>query len=219
MSILNLSDFLGRRYLGYTGSQGIQGETGFVGSKGDIGFTGSRATVITDTSLSGDGTVTAPLSVLKFATPVNISLSGEVSGSVSFDGSANVEISTSVNSVISFTRNITLTSEWQNVGISGTDLSTGTYYVQLYANDIGAGGKSIKEYHSGIMSWFSEILTEASELPSDEIPLHRAGGGGDGIIFLRTFRAGAGEYLQLQMNSSYENTSSANYVFKFRKII
>lgn len=179
----------------------------------------SGVAVETDSSLSGDGSSASPLSVSNLATPVDITLSGEVSGTVSFDGSQNVEIVTSVNSIITLTRTITLTTEWQDVGISGTDLSNGSYIIQLYANDLTSGGESIKEYHSGIMSWFSEAITQTIELPNDEIILHRAGGGGSGIIFLRTYRSDINDVLKLQISASYNSASSSNYEFKIRKII
>jgi hypothetical protein len=175
--------------------------------------------VNSDDSLNGDGTVENPFSVAKLANPVDISLSGEVSGTVSFDGSQNVEIVTSVTSIITLTKTLTLTTEWQDVGVSGTDLTNGTYAIQLFANDNSSGGESIKEYHSGIMSWFSETITEAIELPNDEIILHRAGGGGSGIIYLRTYRSDVDDTLKLQISASYDSASSSNYVFKIRKII
>lgn len=175
--------------------------------------------VNSDDSLNGDGTVENPFSVAKLATPVDISLSGEVSGTVSFDGSQNVEIVTSINSILTFSKTITLTTEWQDIGINGTDLSNGTYAIQLYANDAISGGESIKEYHSGIMSWFSEAIVQTIELPNDEIILHRAGGGGSGIIYLRTYRSDINDVLKLQISASYNSTSSSNYVFKLRKII
>lgn len=176
-------------------------------------------TINSDDSLNGDGTFENPFSVAKLATPVDITLSGEVSGTVSFDGSINVEIETTVTNLISVTTTLTLSTEWQDVGINGTDLADGTYAIQLYANDFSVGGESIKEFHSGMMSWFSEPIIQSIQLPNDEIILHRAGGGGTGIIYLRTYRSDINDVLKLQISASYNSTSSSNYVFKLRKII
>lgn len=123
--------------------------------------------------------------------------------------------------LISITKYIRLTTEWQDVGITSEELPTGTYIIQIFANDLGAGGTNNNEYYSGIMSWYNGETDASSELPTDEIVLHRAGGSGDAGLYLRTFRTTAGDptNLKMQIYSNYENASSANYVFKFRKFI
>lgn len=114
------------------------------------------------------------------------------------------------------TKNLTITSDWQDVGISGTDLETGSYFVQMFANDFGAGGDNNNQYYTGTMSWFSGATTApVTELPNDEIILHRSGGGGDAGMFLRTMRS---NLLKLQIYSNYANAGASNYVFKFKKI-
>jgi hypothetical protein len=177
--------------------------------------------VSTDDSLSGDGSDGSPLSVVKWATPITITLTGDVSGNVSIDGSNNVTIDVSTNTpqvgeVVSITKSLTLDDDWQDVGISGTDLETGSYVIQLFANDTGAGGLNTNEYYTGYMSWFSGTTTESLELPNDEIVLHRAGGGSDAGLYLRTLRA---NILKMQIYSNVANASSSNYVFKFRRMI
>lgn len=129
-------------------------------------------------------------------------------------GSEGVE----VDQTKTITKAITLSTDWQDVGISGTDLATGTYVVQLYANDSSAGGLNSNEYYSGTMSWYSGTTFTSAELPSDEIPLHRAGASSDAGLYLRTYRTNNGT-LKLQIYSNYANASSSNYVFKFRRLI
>lgn len=126
-----------------------------------------------------------------------------------------------VSDHISITKAITLTTDWQDTGIQSTDLETGTYTVQLYANDISAGGTNNNEYYSGIISWYSGNTDSSVELPTDEVVLHRAGGSSDAGLYLRTFRSSSADLtdLQLQIYSNQANASSANYVFKFKKII
>jgi hypothetical protein len=123
--------------------------------------------------------------------------------------------------VISITKPLTITTDWQDTGIKSTDLETGTYIVQLYANDSGIGGSNVNEYYSGVMSWYSGNTDSSLELPTDEIVLHRAGGGGQGALYLRTYRTPTAnpDNLKLQIYSNTSNPSSSNYVFKFKKMI
>jgi len=117
-----------------------------------------------------------------------------------------------------FTINLTLRNDWQDTTISNDMLATGTFIVQLYAND----GININEHYSGIMSWYTGPTQSASEMPTDEIQLHRAGGSDQGVeIYLRTYRSSAtsGEKLKLQIYSNHTYPSASNYVFKFRRMI
>lgn len=123
-----------------------------------------------------------------------------------------------IDQIKTITKALTLNTDWQDVGISGTDLATGTYAVQLYANDAGAGGFNYNEYYSGTMSWYNGTTFTSAELPSDEIMLHRAGASSDAGLYLRTYRTDNG-ILKLQIYSNYANASSSNYVFKFRRLI
>lgn len=128
---------------------------------------------------------------------------------------------TAIDQVSSFTKTLTLTTDWQDVGIKSTDLATGSYIVQVFANDVGAGGTNNNEYYSGVMSWFAGDTNSSAELPTDEIPLHRAGASGDGGIYLRTYRTQSADAddLKLQIYSNTDNASASNYVFKFRRMI
>lgn len=130
-------------------------------------------------------------------------------------------IGTNLDQVLTWTKSLTLTTDWQDTGIRSTDLTTGTYLVQLYANDIGAGGTNNNEYYSGWLSWYEGNTDSAVTLPTDEIQLHRAGASGEGGLYLRTFRTMSSDpdNLKLQIYANYANTSSSNYVFKFRRII
>lgn len=123
--------------------------------------------------------------------------------------------------VVTITKSILMTTDWQDVGIHSTDLETGTYIIQLFANDTPAGGVNSNEYYSGIMSWYNGETTESLELPADEIILHRAGASSDAGLYLRTYRTPAEDPdgLKLQMYSNLDNPSYANYVFKFKRLI
>jgi hypothetical protein len=143
-----------------------------------------------------------------------------ISGSLSSQGTVLTEGS-GIDQITVFTKAITLSQDWQDTGINSSELATGTYFVQLYANDIAAGGTNNNEYYSGIMSWYAGETDSAVELPTDEIVLHRAGASADAGLYLRTFRSMIGDSnnLKLQLYSNYSNSSSSNYVFKFRRVI
>jgi hypothetical protein len=123
------------------------------------------------------------------------------------------------DTIVTITVSMQLNTSWQDTGITGPNLSTGTWLVQLYANDISAGGQNITEYYSGIMSWFSGVTDSNQELPTDEIQLHRTGASQDGGLYLRTLRSAHYTYLSLQMFSNNATRGTANYVFTFRKML
>lgn len=126
-----------------------------------------------------------------------------------------------VDQITVFTKSLTLTTEWADVGINSTDLVTGMYAIQLYANDVSAGGTNINEYYAGMLSWYDGPTDSPIALPTDEIQLHRSGGSTEGGLGLRTFRSPTADpaHLKLQIYSNYGATSASNYVFKFRRMI
>ena len=128
---------------------------------------------------------------------------------------------TEIDQIKAITKSLTLSTDWQDTGISYTDLSTGTYLIQLFANDSGAGGTNSNEYYSGTMSWYAGTTNSSAELPTDEIQLHRAGASGDAGLYLRTYRSATidGTNLKLQIYSNSANNSASNYVFKFRRMM
>lgn len=149
-----------------------------------------------------------------------------INGNITHNGLVASE-GTGIDQVKTITKSITLTTDWQDVGINSTDLSTGTYIVQLVANDLGSGGSNINEYYSGTMSWYSGDTDSGVDMPTDEIILHRAGASREinninySNLYLRTFRTPTADTsnLKLQIYSNSANASSANYVFKFRRLI
>jgi hypothetical protein len=140
------------------------------------------------------------------------------STTISVDGSGDYEWSLGDlgSETITIEKTLTLQNIWQDTGISGEDLETGAYTIQLYANDIDTGGFNNNEFYTGTMSWFSGPTSESLETPNDEIVLHRAGGGSDAGIFLRTLRS---NNLKLQIFSNIENTNPSEYSFRFKKLI
>lgn len=120
------------------------------------------------------------------------------------------------NNLTTITKNLTVTQEWMDTGISGTDLTTGTYVVQVYSH---ATNNSIwYSYWSGIMTWYGD-RTNSSE--TDEIILHRgAHAYNSNTIYLRTINSTStdGRRMRLQIAAN-KDFSSATYTFKFKRVI
>lgn len=120
-----------------------------------------------------------------------------------------------------FTKSLTLVNGWVDTGIANTDLGTGSYNVQVFANDVSAGGVNSNEYYSGTLTWYANSVNSTLSDPSDEVLLHRAGAGEEGSLYLRTYRTADPDasQLKLQLGSDRANPGAANYVFTFRRIL
>ncbi|NDG29662.1 hypothetical protein EB118_06160 [bacterium] len=115
--------------------------------------------------------------------------------------------------------NMQITDEWQDTPIKSTALPTGTYIVQVFANDNSVGGQHYNETYSGLMSWYS---SDTDSTIFDEIVLHRAGRGpGSGVLFLRVQRTETSnsDDLKLQISGTIQTASSVLYTFKFRRML
>ena len=114
---------------------------------------------------------------------------------------------------------LTLTDDWQDTPVKAAFIPTGTYIVQIIANDSAVGGGHTQEYYSGVMSWYSSDTNSGT---ADEIALHRAGAGpGNGTIFLRiqrTLTANADD-MKLQIAGTTTNSGTSSYRFKFRRLL
>lgn len=119
--------------------------------------------------------------------------------------------------VISIQKQIKLTTDWQDTGIAGNNLETGTYVVQV--SWFNASYTSLySETYSGIMTWY------ASETNSDnysEIFLHNAGhADNSNAIYLRTSRRAYGNGgLHLQIACKVAASGTDTLTFKFRRLI
>lgn len=126
---------------------------------------------------------------------------------------------TDIDQLYTVTDSLTLTTSYQDTSINSTELSTGTYIMQLYiAGDHSVGGSHYNEFYSGVISWYG-ASTNSPEV--DEIVLHRAGHApNSSVIHLRTQRNySGGDNLVLQIKGNYNMTAARNYVFKFRRMI
>ena len=126
---------------------------------------------------------------------------------------------TDIDQLYTTTKSMTLTTNWQDTGINGTDLTTGTYVVAVYAHDHAVGGSHYYETYSGTMTWYHN---DTNDTTSDEILLHKAGHhSGSRNIYLRTKRTATADTddLKLQIAHTATCTGNSDYVFKFRRLI
>lgn len=141
------------------------------------------------------------------------------SGNVTHTGLTMTD-GTDIDQIKSYTKSLTLTSSWQDTGVNGAELATGTYTIQVTVNNSGANGYQYDEMYSGTMTWYG---SNTNSTDHDEIVLHAAGHARNGkSIFLRTLRTVSSDAndLKLQIRDNRNATQTAsNYIFKFRRLI
>ncbi len=151
-----------------------------------------------------------------YVDPNHTTTSAKFAGNVEHKG-LTMTSGSDVDQLYTVTVSAQLTTSWQDTGINGSDLSTGTYIVQIYV-DSDVPRYHYQEFYSGVMSWYNGG-TNSNEV--DEITLHRAGHAPNaGNVFLRTLRhPSGGDNLMLQLRATHNSTSASNYIFKFRRMI
>ena len=119
------------------------------------------------------------------------------------------------HNLTTITKTLIVTKDWMDTGIKYTDLTTGTYAVQVYVHSSADG--IWYGYWSGMMSWYS---SSTNDTRSDEILLHNSGHAVGPHIYLRTIQSlnTDGRNLRLQIAAS-KTLTSASYTFKFKKLI
>ena len=118
--------------------------------------------------------------------------------------------------VVSIQKSIKLTTDWQDTGITGTNLETGTYVVQVSGFN-SSYTQLFNEIYSGTMSWFAG---QTNSTNSSEIFLHNAGhADNSNALYLRTIRSASNGYLKLQVAVKTAATGTDTLTFKFRRLI
>jgi len=140
----------------------------------------------------------------------------DVRGNITHTGLVMTD-GTNIDQIKVIQKTLQVTDEWMDSGIKSTDLSTGTYIIEVY--DVDDGETNYDETYSGIMSWYSGTTnsTEASE-----IVLTSAGQSpNDNHIYLRVQRTLASDpdNLKLQIRRDVDLSSAYTYTFKFRRMI
>ena len=119
--------------------------------------------------------------------------------------------------IATITKSLKLTTAWMDTGISGKNLDTGTYVVQVSGLSSDDGISTYGEIWSGVMSWYAGTTNSTN---AEEILLHNAGhADNSGEIYLRTTRTSSGGNFKLQIASNIAATKADNIIFKFRKLI
>lgn len=151
-----------------------------------------------------------------YVDPNHTTTSAKFAGNVEHKG-LTMTSGSDVDQLYTVTVSAQLTTSWQDTGINGSDLSSGTYIVQIYV-DSDVPRYHYQEFYSGVMSWYNGG-TNSNE--DDEITLHRAGHApNDGNVFLKTLRhPSGGDNVMLQLRATHNSTSASNYIFKFRRMI
>lgn len=118
--------------------------------------------------------------------------------------------------VISIQKSIKLTTDWQDTGIAGTNLDSGTYVVQVSGFN-SSYTTLYQEVYSGIMTWFSGGTNSGN---ASEIFLHNAGhADNNNAIYLRTLRQAGSNPLKLQIAAKAAASGTDTLTFKFRRLI
>jgi hypothetical protein len=156
------------------------------------------------------------------------------SQSVSYAASAgslsNVNISqftnnsgyiTSTNTDFTYSASLTLSTSWQNTGVTSANLGTsGVYIVTCFANDYAVSGAQYSCTYAGVMYWYAGGTNSVDTI--SEIQLHHSGHHDGGrFIFLRTLSTlGAGDgktYLQIRGNGN--NSGASTYSLTFKRLL
>ena len=135
---------------------------------------------------------------------------------------ASIDIAaTDLFETYTFEKSLTLTPDWVETGITGTDMVTGSYIIQVKVNDgsvNGADGLSHwSEMYTGTMSWYADGTNNTD---ADEIVLHKAGHASNGNnIYLRTKRKSSSGRLVLEMSCNKTCAVASTYTIVARRLL
>ena len=135
---------------------------------------------------------------------------------------ASIDITaTDLFETYTFEKSLTLTPDWVETGITGTDMVTGSYIIQVKVSDgsvNGADGLSHwSEMYTGTMSWYADGTNNTD---ADEIVLHKAGHASNGNnIYLRTKRKSSSGRLVLEMSCNKTCAVASTYTIVARRLL
>lgn len=120
------------------------------------------------------------------------------------------------SNVTTITKKLTVTQDWMDVGIAGTNLpANGTYIVQVSVAANDGTGNMWSCLWSGVMSWHKDGTNDSD---SDEILLHRSGHAYGNTLYLRTVMRSSST-LKLQIAANTNIGKAYTYTFKFKRIL
>jgi hypothetical protein len=117
-----------------------------------------------------------------------------------------------------FTKTITPTTEWQNIGINGSALPSGLYLIHLTGIQNGTKTWQYDNQYAGVMSWYSGNTNSGDTC---DITLHQTGHANNGeLIYLRTQCSWNNTNgTQLQIKSSVNHSAASNIIITIVKIV
>jgi hypothetical protein len=202
----------------FVGSSPVLTTANFV-NFGVASIAGATGTVSVNTGTNSGISITTGTNSLTFTsteTLNSITTRGNVTTNTITHGGLVPSSGLNIDQIYSTSTIVTLTKAWQNTGVSGSQLTIGSYMVQLLASDSGVGGGEVNMYYTGMMSWYPGNGTETSY---DEITLHRAGSAaGTGTVFLQVLRTN-GAAPTLQIAGTTNNSGTSTYSMSFRRMI
>ena len=173
----------------------------------------------TDISVSHTQSEGSTATVNNTSTLATVTGRGATTTAIITHGGLSPSSGTEIDQIYSVTDSLTLTTSWQDTSVNAAELATGSYVVQVTANDYSVGGGQYSEYYTGVMSWYAG---DPNSVDTDEVILHRAGHAANaGALFLRvvgTYTADTAD-LKLQIAGTTNNSGASNYTFKFRRLI
>lgn len=125
-----------------------------------------------------------------------------------------------IEKTYSYQKDMTLTTEWQDTGIYGSNLlpSDGVYIVEAKSMSTANQNTFWGEAYVGVMSWY---VSGTNSENACEIPLHNCGHADNaGDIYLRTLRHRNSNnipYVTLQIKAN--NTYVMPVLFKFKRLM
>jgi hypothetical protein len=127
---------------------------------------------------------------------------------------------TPTSSTFTYSASLTLSTTWQNTGVTSANLTVGgVYLVSCYANDYAVGGAQYMCTYTGLMFWYTDGTNSTST--NSEIPLHHSGHhDGFRYIYLRTVSSTSADgktYLQIRGNGN--NSGASTYSLTFKRLL
>lgn len=117
--------------------------------------------------------------------------------------------------IVTFIKNLNVTTNWMDTGIASTNLDSGSYIVQIDCNAWSGGGLWYERW-TGVMSWYSGGTDNSN---GEEVLLHNAGHDDTtNELYIRTIRQSNGT-MKLQIAAKTAIGSAKDFVFKFRRMI
>lgn len=125
---------------------------------------------------------------------------------------------TSTNTDFTYNSSLTLSTSWQDTGVTNSNLTTsGVYMVTCLADDFAVGGGHYNETYVGTMYWFAGSTNSVNY---SEIALHHMGhADNDRYIYLRTRTTPSGGGCFLQIRGNGGNSGASTYTFKFKRLM